>query len=99
MNIIFDTDLSPTIDGKRFTSCFVSDLNATITPREGGRWLLALQYFPEKAKSRSMLIGIAAANLFCVARDDPGSRQTSSMHARGKWRPMSLSAFGRVAVS
>lgn len=50
MNIIFDTDLPPIIDGKRFTSCFVSDLNATITPREGGRWLLALQYFPERGE-------------------------------------------------
>ncbi|WP_454850521.1 FAD-dependent monooxygenase [Rhizobium binxianense] len=50
MNIIFDTDMSPTIAGRRFTSCFVSDLNATITPRPGGRWLLALQYFPEKGE-------------------------------------------------
>lgn len=44
MNIIFDTDLSPTLQGRRFTSCFASDINATITPRPGGRWLLALQY-------------------------------------------------------
>jgi putative polyketide hydroxylase len=50
MNIIFDTDLSPEIRGKRFTSCFLTDLNATITPRPGGRWLLALQYFPEKGE-------------------------------------------------
>ena len=50
MNIIFDTDLSPQIGGKRFTSCFVTDLNATVTPRPGGRWLLALQYFPEKGE-------------------------------------------------
>lgn len=50
INIIFDTDLPPAIDGRRFTSCFVSDLNATITPRNGGRWLLALQYFPEKGE-------------------------------------------------
>lgn len=50
MNIIFDTDLSPEIGGKRFASCFVTDLNATITPRPGGRWLLALQYFPEKGE-------------------------------------------------
>jgi 2-polyprenyl-6-methoxyphenol hydroxylase-like FAD-dependent oxidoreductase len=50
MNIIFDTDLSPEIGGKRFTSCFLTDLNATITPRSGGRWLLALQYFPEKGE-------------------------------------------------
>lgn len=50
MNIIFDTDLSAEIGGKPFTSCFVTDLNATITPRPGGRWLLALQYFPEKGE-------------------------------------------------
>jgi len=50
MNVIFDTDMPPTIDGKRFTSCFVSDLNATMTPRPGGRWLLALQYFPEQGE-------------------------------------------------
>jgi 2-polyprenyl-6-methoxyphenol hydroxylase-like FAD-dependent oxidoreductase len=48
MNIIFDTDLSPFLQGKRFTSCFVTDLNATFTPRESGRWLLALQYDPER---------------------------------------------------
>jgi putative polyketide hydroxylase len=47
MNIIFDTNLSPFLQGKRFTSCFVTNLNATFTPRESGRWLLALQYDPE----------------------------------------------------
>jgi putative polyketide hydroxylase len=50
MNIIFDTDLSPVIQGKRFTSCFVSSLNATFTPRESGRWLLALQYDPDRGE-------------------------------------------------
>src|SRR5215204_50094 len=34
MNIIFATDLSPFLQGKRFTSCFVASLNATFTPRE-----------------------------------------------------------------
>ncbi|WHZ25809.1 MAG: Polyketide hydroxylase WhiE VIII [Nitrospira sp.] len=48
MNIIFDTDLPPTLQGKPLTSCFVTDLNGTFTPRENGRWLLALQYFPER---------------------------------------------------
>ncbi len=46
MNIIFETDMSPFIQGKRFTSCFVTSVNATFTPREDGRWLLALQYDP-----------------------------------------------------
>lgn len=50
MNIIFDTDMADEIGGKRFTSCFVTDLNATVTPRPAGRWLLALQYFPEKGE-------------------------------------------------
>jgi len=50
MNIIFDTDMPATIDGRRFTSCFVTELNGTFTPREGGRWLLALQYFPERGE-------------------------------------------------
>lgn len=51
MNIIFYTDLPDDIDGKRVTSFFATDLNATLTPRPGGRWLLALQYFPEKGET------------------------------------------------
>ncbi len=51
MNIVFDTDLPNEIGGKRFTSCFVTALNATVTPRPGGRWLLALQYFPDQGES------------------------------------------------
>jgi 2-polyprenyl-6-methoxyphenol hydroxylase-like FAD-dependent oxidoreductase len=50
MNIIFDTDMSSTLNGRRFTACFVTDINATFTPREGGRWLLSLQYAPEKGE-------------------------------------------------
>jgi len=51
MNITFDTDLPPAVQGKRFTSCFLTELNGTFTPRENGRWLLALQYFPERDES------------------------------------------------
>ncbi len=51
MNIIFETDLAPLLQGRRFTSCFVTDLNASILPRDnGGRWLLALQYAPDKGE-------------------------------------------------
>ncbi|MCR4265947.1 FAD-dependent monooxygenase [Nitratireductor sp. ZSWI3] len=50
MNIIFETDMPPTIDGRRFTSCFVTDINAAIIPRGDGRWLLSLQYLPEKGE-------------------------------------------------
>lgn len=47
MNLVFDTDLAPFIGGKRFTSCFVTSLNATITAREEHRWLLAIPYNPQ----------------------------------------------------
>lgn len=50
MNIIFETDLPPTIGGRRFTSCFVTDINAALVPRDGGRWLLSLQYLPERGE-------------------------------------------------
>ena len=34
MNLIFDTDLQPFVRGRRFTSCFVTDVNGAIVPRE-----------------------------------------------------------------
>jgi putative polyketide hydroxylase len=49
MNLIFEADLSPVLQGKRLTSCFVTDINASILPRED-RWLLALQYSPERGE-------------------------------------------------
>jgi 2-polyprenyl-6-methoxyphenol hydroxylase-like FAD-dependent oxidoreductase len=33
MNLIFETDLPPTLEDRRFTSCFITDLNATFTAR------------------------------------------------------------------
>ena len=47
MNLIFDTDLEPRIDGRAFTSCFVTDVNGTLVPRDVARWLLSVQYAPE----------------------------------------------------
>jgi putative polyketide hydroxylase len=49
MNLIFETDLRPYLQGRRFTSCFVSDVNGAIVPRED-RWLLAVQYVPERGE-------------------------------------------------
>ena len=34
MNIIFETNLKPNLGGKRFTSCFVTDINGSILPRD-----------------------------------------------------------------
>lgn len=50
MNIIFETDLSPMCSGRRLTSFFATDINAAIVPRDGGRWLMSLQYFPDKGE-------------------------------------------------
>jgi 2-polyprenyl-6-methoxyphenol hydroxylase-like FAD-dependent oxidoreductase len=49
MNLIFEADLRPYVQGKRFTSCFVTDVNGSLVPRED-RWLLALQYVPERSE-------------------------------------------------
>lgn len=49
MNLIFEADLQPFLQGKRFTSCFVTDINASLVPRED-RWLLALQYAPDRGQ-------------------------------------------------
>jgi putative polyketide hydroxylase len=49
MNLIFDTDLQPIIQGRRFTACFTTDINGTIVPRED-RWLIAIQYQPERGE-------------------------------------------------
>jgi 2-polyprenyl-6-methoxyphenol hydroxylase-like FAD-dependent oxidoreductase len=49
MNLIFEANLQPYLQGKRFTSCFVTDINGSLLPRED-RWLLALQYSPERGE-------------------------------------------------
>ncbi len=49
MNLIFETDLEPFINGRRFTACFVTDVNGSIVPRDD-RWRLAVQYSPERGE-------------------------------------------------
>jgi 2-polyprenyl-6-methoxyphenol hydroxylase-like FAD-dependent oxidoreductase len=48
MNVIFETDLDDTFDGRAIRAVFVTDINGTFVPRGDGRWLLAVQYFPER---------------------------------------------------
>jgi putative polyketide hydroxylase len=48
MNVIVDTDLHPVLDGKPLTSVFLTDINGTFVPRDEGRWLMAVQYVPER---------------------------------------------------
>jgi putative polyketide hydroxylase len=51
MNIIFSTTLQPMLQGRRFTACFVTDINGSIVARDdSGRWRLALPYDPEEGE-------------------------------------------------
>lgn len=51
MNIIFKTDLPRALQGRPFTSAFVTDVNGTMVPRDDdGHWLLAVQYAPERGE-------------------------------------------------
>ena len=47
MNVIFETDLEPTLHGRPIRAVFVTDINGTLVPRSDGRWLMAVQYAPE----------------------------------------------------
>ncbi|MFT4131741.1 MAG: FAD-dependent monooxygenase [Labrys sp. (in: a-proteobacteria)] len=72
ISIIFDTNLPPILQGRRFTSCFITDLNGTITPRAGGRWLLALQYFPQKGERPADFDAVRCRELAICAAGRPG---------------------------
>jgi 2-polyprenyl-6-methoxyphenol hydroxylase-like FAD-dependent oxidoreductase len=50
MNVIFETDLPTTLDGRAIRSVFVTDINGAFVPRAGGRWLMAVQYVPEQGQ-------------------------------------------------
>jgi 2-polyprenyl-6-methoxyphenol hydroxylase-like FAD-dependent oxidoreductase len=50
MNVIFEADLPTVIDGRTIRSVFVADINGTLVPRGDGRWLMAVQYVPERGE-------------------------------------------------
>jgi putative polyketide hydroxylase len=50
MNVIFETDLDTTLGGRSIRSVFLTDINGTFVPRAGGRWLMAVQYVPERGE-------------------------------------------------
>ena len=43
LNVLFDTDLEPTLQGKRLTAAMVSDINGSIVPRATRPWVLSVQ--------------------------------------------------------
>jgi putative polyketide hydroxylase len=50
MNVIFEADLPATIEGRALRSVFVTDINGTLVPRGDGRWLMAVQFVPERGE-------------------------------------------------
>ena len=50
INVIFETDLPSTLDGRSLRAVFVTDINGTLVPRGDGRWLMAVQYAPERGE-------------------------------------------------
>jgi 2-polyprenyl-6-methoxyphenol hydroxylase-like FAD-dependent oxidoreductase len=48
MNVIFEADLPTIIDGRAIRSVFVTDINGTLVPRGDGRWLMAVQFVPDR---------------------------------------------------
>lgn len=53
MNVIFEADLPVTRDGRALRSIFLTDINGTFVPRGDGRWLMAVQYVPERGEQAS----------------------------------------------
>jgi putative polyketide hydroxylase len=50
MNVIFEADLPATVEGRPLRSLFLTDINGTFVPRGDGRWLMAVQYVPERGE-------------------------------------------------
>jgi 2-polyprenyl-6-methoxyphenol hydroxylase-like FAD-dependent oxidoreductase len=50
MNVIFETNLDAVRDGRLLRSIFLTDINGTFVPRGDGRWLMAVQYVPERGE-------------------------------------------------
>src|SRR5262245_28397322 len=50
MNVIFEADLPAVIDGHAIRSKFVTDINGTLVPRGDGRWLMAVQFVPDRGE-------------------------------------------------
>ncbi len=50
MNVIFEADLPTVVDGRQVRSMFVTDVNGTLVPRGDGRWLMAVQFVPDRGE-------------------------------------------------
>jgi putative polyketide hydroxylase len=50
INVIFEADLPTVIKGRTIRSVFVTDINGTLVPRGDGRWLMAVQFVPDRGE-------------------------------------------------
>ena len=50
MNVIFEADLPSVINDRAIRSAFVTDINGTLVPRGDGRWLMAVQFVPDRGE-------------------------------------------------
>ena len=44
VNVMFTTDLAPTLDGRKLTSLLLSDINGALVPRETRPWMISVPY-------------------------------------------------------
>src|SRR5215203_260692 len=50
MNVIFEADLPSVINDRAIRSVFVTDIDGTLVPRGDGRWLMAVQFVPDRGE-------------------------------------------------
>ena len=97
LNVLFDTDLEPTLQGKRLTACMCSDINGALVPRSTRPWLMSVPYEGEVS-------GYDSDVLLDLIRKGVGhSDFTASIVDVFPWRPTALMAsryrVGRVFLT
>jgi 2-polyprenyl-6-methoxyphenol hydroxylase-like FAD-dependent oxidoreductase len=72
MNVIFEADLSTVIDGRVIRSVFGTDINGTLVPRGDGRWLMAVQFVPDRHERAEDFTAVRCQELIrrAAGRDD-----------------------------
>ncbi|MGI5282714.1 FAD-dependent oxidoreductase [Nonomuraea polychroma] len=50
VSIVFEADIEPELDGRRFGACYVEDVSGALLPRDGGLWQVSVSYSPDKGE-------------------------------------------------
>lgn len=86
LNVVFETDLEPTLHGKRLTACMCSDINGALVPRATRPWLMSIPYEGDAS-------GYSEAVLLDLIRKGVGHNDfTASILDVLPWRPTALMA-------